>query len=563
MKFYSRPLFIIYLVTALLLLNSAIWLRHHDFSPEKKIAPQHLTLFKATPHAQKIKDALTSKSEEARPSLHGSPAPLYKPSEEELDSFPGAVVIEAVETEGFELHQKIHLRILKTHFKSCSASSGLIRTEEIIDDQTGELVDRQEMLADHLLVSLPAGEDPQHFLEQLGTQALSINKVNQDGSLHNLTLRKGSLEAIPQALEMITTLEGIVAEPDFMANACGSNTPNFCLYDVSSGLALHNQWGLWEMCGGIDIYEAWKVQRGAPSVIVGVLDSGIRYTHEDLAGNIWCDPAETKEGNLHGIDTIQENGDSMDLEDGHGTHCAGIIGGMGVNGGTFGIAPKVQLMACRVLDTHGVGSQSDLITCMDYAVRHGATILNCSMVFHSPYSNTSCYSKLLFEAIQKVQAAGVILVAAAGNAATKKNWDNSTLFIPNNNDKHPTYPASYELDNIISVAASNFSWLSICDLSPDSNYGAATVHIAAPGVHILSTSSTADNSYIHFSGTSMATAFVSGSLALLKEHYPQASYQALIRHLFANTDNALMLQGKIIGGRHLNIGRALQTPLQE
>jgi hypothetical protein len=621
--FTSKRCYLLFLAVAPLLIALIFWKGRSFLSQEKKTEVNKLSHAASSLHSitpRKSISVATSK----RTSLHGTPAPLQEPSEEELLFYPRAVVQEAAELAwlaGSQRHEKIYHRILKTAFTSRTSTSGLIRTEEIVDDQSGELMDRGEMLADHLLVTLPIGEDPQHFLKNFGASASAINKVTPEGFLYDLTLRSSSLEAIPEALEKIASLDGVRAEPVWMLHSCSSNIPSY----LPSFWNLENQWGLWRECGGIDAYDAWQVEppetpslmNDATLPIVAVLDSGIRLTHEDLSGNLWSDPAEEKEGSLHGIDMINENDASMDIsKTGHGTHIAGIIGGMGiskdggVHRGTFGVAPKVKLMACRCLkdseNSAGVGTESDLITCIDYAVRHGASILNCSFVmtnylnpshvnpnklgdYDHSYESTS--SPMLVECLQKAQRAGVMIVAAAGNAATvKKTYSNPsqiskpeklpdatitqrqdhcqvTQTIQYNNDEHLTFPAGYSvgygLDNIISVAASGFSWSSTIELSSTSNYGAKSVHIAAPGCDILSTSNKSDSSYVRYSGTSMATAFVTGSLVLLKKHYPQASYQSLIKHLLANADHSPGLEGKIIDQRHLNIGRALTTPLCE
>ncbi|MFZ4115418.1 MAG: S8 family peptidase [Chthoniobacterales bacterium] len=568
MKFkFPLSCYLVFFATALLsFLGLSVWQKHPTAS--KSVILPHPASWLPPCDEHEISELVSSKKRNPILSLNSVPAPLYEPSEKELRRYPGAFVLEAVAGEGPEPHQEIHTRILKTDFKSSSNISGLIRTEEIVNNQTGELVSRKEMIADHLLVSLPADVDPYYFLKRLGTIASAINKITQDDSLYDVTLRSGSLEAIPQGLEKIALGKGAYAEPDLMLHACGQATAHIGSYNYTSSSGedypiswqLRNQWGLLGSDkGGIDILDAWSKQPGSPTVIVAVIDSGIRYTHDDLVDNIWNDPSKLREGNLHGIDMIDSKDNSMDLgKSGHGTHVAGIIGGMGSNGKPFGVSYNIQLMACRFLDGDCTGSERDLITCMDYAIRHGATILNCSVAMEK-----GSYSSLLFNFLQEAHDKGVIVVAAAGDADEVKETDSHgnsiTKMVQNNNDDHPIYPASYPLDNIISVAASNTEKTT---LSPDSNYGAKTVHIIAPGSDIYSTWNQSDYSYTQYSGTSMAAPFVSGSLALLQEHYPHASPQALIQHLLNNADKDLSLQGKIIQGRHLNIGKALKVSLQ-
>ena len=615
--------FLLFFLSLLLFTLAQIFWKEDFLSQKKK--PQSPSFLGPTQEVEEIQTKNTLSSSSCKRSLHGIPAPLDEPSEEELLSYPGASVVETAEISG--LDATIHLRILKTNFKSSSATSGLIRTVEIIDQETGELVDRAEMIADHLLVSLPDGKDPEDFLTSLGNDCIAMNHVTPQGSLYEVTLSSAFLKAIPEALKKITCMHGVSAGPNFMIHSCGDRNENIPSY-IPSFWYLENQWGLWKDHGGINAYDAWQVQRPddpylstiANVPIVAICDTGIRYTHEDLVKNMWCDVDEQKEGNLHGIDMIDKDNKSMDIaEKGHGTHIAGIIGGTGIcedcglENGVIGVAPKVQLMACRCMNDSngrsGVGTESDLIACMDYAIRHGATILNCSLIMiqYLSYehvapnglgdydrSYSSAHSDFLLQACQRAEQAGVIIVAAAGNAGNLQKTYSRDAIIPEpekndqytittrqkitkgknicvqniiqyNNDLHPTYPASYRvvdgLDNIISVAASTFAWLGDSEMSVQSNYGAHSVDIAAPGCEILSTSNASDTSYVAYSGTSMATAFVSGALVLLKEHYPHATYLELIQHLLTNADHDPALQGKIIDQRHLNIGKALQTPL--
>jgi len=611
--------FLLFFLSLLLPTLAHIFWKEDFLSQAKKTLPN--PLLEVAQQVEEMHKKQTLSSSSRKRSLHGIPAPLDEPSEEELLFYPGASVVETAQLSG--LDEIIHLRILKTNFKSSSATSGLIRTVEIIDQKTGELVERSEMIADHLLVSLPQGKDPEDFLASLGNDGIAMNHVTQQGSLYDVTLSSASLKAIPEALEKITCMHGVSAGPNFMIHSCGDRNENIPSY-IPSFWYLENQWGLWKDHGGINVYDAWQVQRPddpylstiANVPIVAIFDTGIRYTHEDLVKNMWCDFSEKKEGNLHGIDMIDSNNKSMDIsENGHGTHVAGIIGGTGIcegcglENGVIGVAPKVQLMACHCLDNSGNGKESDLIACMDYAIRHGAVIFNCSLTMSQPlyreydqpnsfgdydHSYSSTHSDFLLQACQRAEQAGVIIVAAAGNAGNLQKTYSRDAIIPEpeksdqytittrqkitednniciqqniqyNNDLHPAYPASYRvvdgLDNIISVAASTFAWLGDSEMSVVSNYGAHSVDIAAPGCEILSTSNASDTSYIAYSGTSMATAFVSGSLVLLKEHYPHATYLELIQHLLANADHNPALQGKIIDQRHLNIGKALQTPL--
>ncbi len=224
----------------------------------------------------------------------------------------------------------------------------------------------------------------------------------------------------------------------------------------------------------IDAVRAWGITSGAPEVIVAVIDSGVRYTHADLAGQMWRNPGEVgplasngidddRDGvvdNVFGLNAQRNNGDPLD-EHGHGTFCAGIIAAQADGGGpAVGVAPRVRIMACRFLDAQGTGASSDAIKSIGFAVAKGARVLNNSW-------GGGGYSQAMFNAILAARAKGAIFIAAAGNEGT-------------DNDVIPRYPASYASDSIVAVAA-----LDRADKLADfSSYGANRVHLGAPGVGI-------------------------------------------------------------------------------
>ncbi|MFO0416898.1 MAG: S8 family peptidase, partial [Pseudomonadota bacterium] len=242
---------------------------------------------------------------------------------------------------------------------------------------------------------------------------------------------------------------------------------------------------------------------------VAVIDTGVDYTHPDLAANIWINPGEVAgngvddDGNgyiddLHGINALQDavnKGDPMD-DNRHGTHVAGTIGAVGDNGvGISGIAKQVKIMPIKFMDAGGSGRLSDAITAIDYMVT-----MKTNYGVNIAVSNNSWggggYSQALEAAIQRAQAAGIVFVAAAGNDAADI-------------DLFPSYPASYEVGNVVAVAAIDRDQ----NLASFSNYGGNTVDVAAPGVAILST--LPGGAYGLLSGTSMAAPHVAGVLALL------------------------------------------------
>ena len=276
-------------------------------------------------------------------------------------------------------------------------------------------------------------------------------------------------------------------------------------------------------------------------MVVAVIDSGIRYTHEDLGPNMWTNPAEAggtsgvdDDGNgyiddIHGINAITGSGNPMDDHD-HGTHIAGTIGGVGDNGrGVVGVAWRVRLMALKFLNDLNFGSVSDAIECIDYAIDKGATILNNSW-------GGGAFNQALFDAIRVAGNSGIIFVAAAGNNSE-------------DNDAVPFYPASFESDNIVSVCATDRA----DGKASFSSYGLVTTDIAAPGVDIWSAGKDSDTAYRFMSGTSMATPHVTGALTLLKAQFSAESYQQLINRLLSNTDSISSFAGKSQTDGRLNL----------
>jgi subtilisin family serine protease len=334
------------------------------------------------------------------------------------------------------------------------------------------------------------------------------------------------------------------AEPDYILSA--SATPNDPRYADGTLWGLHNT----GRSGGvndadIDGPEAWDLRSTAPNVIVAVVDSGVRFTHEDLAPNMWRNPGEIA-GNgvdddrngyvddVHGISALDATGYPMD-GNGHGTHVAGTIAASGNNGvGVVGVAWRAQIMALKFLDGNGDGYTSDAVISIDYARNKGASIVNAS--FAGPGASIT-----LRDAILRARSAGMIIVAAAGNESV-------------NNDALPSYPANYAIDNVVSVAATTRSDA----LANFSNYGAQTVHLAAPGSSIYSTYYTSDNAYVVMSGTSMAAPHVAGAMALMRAHGPGESYRQSIERVLNGVDRLASLNGFCTTGGRLNVHRALQ-----
>jgi thermitase len=292
---------------------------------------------------------------------------------------------------------------------------------------------------------------------------------------------------------------------------------------------------------------AWTKTKGSRKIVVAVIDTGVDYTHQDLSKNIWTRPASLAPysdedlgdfDDLHGFDAADNDGDPMD-DNGHGTHCAGIIGAEGDNSdGIAGVNWEVEIMPLKFLSRNGSGTTKDAIECINYVVARKKAGVNVRII--SASWGSTARSRALGDAIKRAGDEGILFIAAAGNSST-------------NNDTRPHYPSNYDLPNVLSVAA-----LTRLDaLARFSNYGAKTVHIAAPGAEIMST--WPGNQYEEHSGTSMATPVVSGVAALILSVNPDLSVTDLRRRLLDTVDKLPTLDGKVSSGGRVNAARAVRA----
>lgn len=310
----------------------------------------------------------------------------------------------------------------------------------------------------------------------------------------------------------------------------------------------------------IETAKAWDITTGSRSVVVAVIDTGVDYKHPDLVENMWSNAGETgkdangrdksnngldDDGNgyvddFRGWDFAANDNDPMDGH-GHGTHCAGGIGAVGNNGqGVSGLNWNVTVMPLRFIGDNGQGSEADAVKAIEYATKMGVTISSNSWG-GDPEEATD--PDILEAAIKAANDAGMLFVAAAGNDGR-------------NTDSQPTLPASYELDNILSVAASNQR----DNLTSFSNFGTKTVDLAAPGEGIFSTIKRGwfGRAYGSMSGTSMACPLVAGAAALIKSQYPDATPAEIKDRILRSVDQIDSLKGKVSTGGRLNVFRALQ-----
>lgn len=290
--------------------------------------------------------------------------------------------------------------------------------------------------------------------------------------------------------------------------------------------------------------EAWELTKGDKEVVLGVIDTGIFYTHPDLVDNMWNNPGEIAGNNkdddgdgyvddIHGINAMDKTGDPLD-DNGHGTHCSGIMGGSNVSGkGVFGVNQKVTIIGCKFLDSEGGGRMSDALVCMDYFSKLKTRTKNpVNIVAINASWGGGGSSKTMQEAIKVLGDNGILLVAAAGNDG-------------DDNDQVASFPANYKLPNIISVAATNNK----DELASFSNYGSKSVHIGAPGMDIMSTY--LNNEYKIFSGTSMATPYVTGLIGLLKAKDPSLDAKQLKNLIIAGGTSLESLSSKVLSGRRI------------
>ncbi len=330
---------------------------------------------------------------------------------------------------------------------------------------------------------------------------------------------------------------------------CGCNF-KFQAFAYPNDTYMWAEWGLYQDNDmDIDMPEAWDLETGRSSTVVAVIDTGVDYTHEDLAANMWRNPGEIPgngiddDGNgyvddVYGVNAITDSGDPLD-DHGHGTHVSGTIGARTNNQiGVAGINWNVQIMAVKFLDSSGSGYLYDAIKGIDYVVTMKNRGVNV-VLSNNSWGGGGFYQPL-YDAIQRAMNAGILFVAAAGNSAI-------------NSDNNPQYPASYGLQNIISVAALDSNG----NLATFSNYGARSVHIAAPGVNIASTYK--GNQYRYMSGTSMAAPHVSGVLALLASHAPTLSWSSLKAYLLANGKELASLDGVVLSKSMISAYRMIKA----
>jgi subtilisin family serine protease len=306
--------------------------------------------------------------------------------------------------------------------------------------------------------------------------------------------------------------------------------------DSKSPTSAFKNWGLTnkQSKSHISALDAWKIEEGSRNVIVAVIDTGADSSHKALSKNMWQDP-DNQNLKVYGWNFVNNQPNPND-DHGHGTHVAGIIGAMAdPQDGVSGVAHNVSIMAVKYYFEMNTGATNlrNTIKAINYAVDHGAKIINYS-------GGGPEFSEDEYLAIKRAEARGVLFVSAAGNERQDTDMIGNYY-----------YPSAYRLSNIISVAATDIN----NNLLKSSNWGRSKVDIAAPGENIYST--LPNGRFGYMSGTSQATAFVTGVAALLLSQDPTLKPHQIKEIIAGSVDRVPALFNKVATGGRLNAYSAL------
>jgi subtilisin family serine protease len=408
------------------------------------------------------------------------------------------------------------------------------------------VVNGREAVAGEALVKFRTPGRPVDVAQEADADV--IEAIGQNGAQR---VHSRSLDAASLVQTLRRRGDVVYAEPNYVLHA--DTTPNDTYIGllwglINNGQAIGGQAGV----AGADISadSAWNVTTGSQNFVVGVVDTGVQYSHPDLAANIWSAPSAfsvTIGGRMiscaagtHGFNAIAKTCDPLDDND-HGTHVSGTIGAQGNNGlGVAGVNWVTSIMGLKFLDSRGSGSTADAINAIAFAVQVKkvfGTRANVRVLSNS--WGGGGFSQALLDEINVAASNDMLFVAAAGNNGT-------------NNDTTPSYPASYNAANIIAVAATD----NRDALASFSNYGANSVDLGAPGVSIAST---VRSGYAYMSGTSMATPHVSGTAALTLAACPSYTTSDLVRVIQASVDPVASLAAKTMTGGRLNAYKAVTS----
>jgi len=340
---------------------------------------------------------------------------------------------------------------------------------------------------------------------------------------------------------------------------------------------LSSTWGI-HLIGALSF---WQNTEQGKDVVVAITDTGVDYTHPDLVNAIWWNALEKDDGvdndgngfvdDLVGWDFVSNDNRPYDLSlsleeillgqgnPGHGTHCAGVASARLANAmGAAGVAPRALLLPLRFINERGMGDSAGGVRAIDYAVQLAQT-RQTRVVISASWGAEGDNDLALSDAIERARKADVLFVAAAGNGRLNPATLQMVGF-DNDRDAKPVYPATFSHENIVAVAAST----PMDELASFSNYGRRTVDLAAPGVKILST--VPGNRYqdtivdlgqvkITWDGTSMATPFVAGSLAVVWSQDPGQSAERVKAKLLDHVQDSSSLKGRVLSEGRLELRR--------
>ncbi len=461
----------------------------------------------------------------------------------------------------FVKHTKRHLLGLAVVAATVALSATLIRaqSESVMRRKFAHVQVNSPRVEGEYVVKLRSGNST--LVRGLKESLLSTLHADVQTSTFNdriATIKVEGYDDVETTLEKIAQDPNVeIVEPNYLYHmsdfteaqrfAVTPNDPDF-----EKNWSLHNtgqpdsknQQGV----AGADVSatQAWDITKGSRNVVVAVIDTGVDYNHPDLQNNIYKNPNEIAGNGIDDdnnglIDDVRgwdfANGDNDPMDDqSHGTHCAGSIGAEGGNGtGIAGVAWHVSIMPLKFLDARGSGSLAKAVDAINYATRMNVHVMSNSW-------GGGPFSKVMEDAIKAANERNIVFVAAAGNDGKDA-------------DRTPMYPASYDVANVISVAATD----NRDQIARFSNYGLRRVHLGAPGVNIYSTVPMNMGAYKSYSGTSMACPHVAGAAAMLRTAFPTASSTSIKQKLLNGADRITSLQGKTITGGRLNVFRALSA----
>jgi RHS repeat-associated protein len=371
-----------------------------------------------------------------------------------------------------------------------------------------------------LLVRFRAGVSPHEQETIVASHGAQKKKdLRGDSGIEKLEILSGR-DVRTVALELLLNPQVEFAEPNFLT-AKDDVIPNDARFNEQWSLRNTGQ-NSGQLGSDINAVGAWNTTTGSASTVIAVIDSGVDFSHPDLVNNQWLNRIPSTEGDLHGWDFVA-NSPTIQDEQGHGTAVAGIIAAEGNNSlGVTGVMWRASLMSLRVLDNTGMGDVANAVEAIDYAVAHGAQVINLSW-------GTTGESLALKQAIERALQRDVVVVCSAGNNGQDL-------------DTSPYYPASFGLKDLITVAATD----NLDQPAIWSNWGARKVTVASPGTNILTTQR--GGAYWNVTGTSAAAPLVTGIAGLLKTSHPAANAPLVAKAISDGARKVESLSGKVASG---------------